>query len=101
MEFRNGREKEMLQNQGNQNSRGILEVLAMQFPVIVLDALDECGSDGSQSAQRRIFMDSLTKWSRLHPCFKLLVTSRDHGITPEFRAVCHHVALETGDLVTD
>ena len=73
----------------------------MQFPVIVLDALDECGSDGSQSAQRRIFMDTLTKWSSLHPCFKLLVTSRDHGITPAFRTVCHHVALETGDLVTD
>ena len=77
------------------------EVLTMKFPDNVLDALDECGSDGSQSAQRRIFMDSLTKWSRLHPCFKLLVTSRDHGITPAFRAVCHHVALETGDLVTD
>ena len=104
MEFQKRHEKERLQSQGsqgNQNSRGIPEVLTMQFPVIVLDALDECGSDGSQSAQRRIFMDSLTKWSRLHPCFKLLVTSRDHSITPAFRAVCHHVALETGDLVTD
>ena len=88
-------------DQGHQSARVILEGLAMKFPVIVLDALDECGSDSSQSGQRRIFMDTLTKWSRLHPCFKLLVTSRDHGITPAFRAVCHHVVLETGDLVTD
>ena len=69
----------------------------MQFPVVVLDALDECGS--GNSPQRRIFMDTLTKWSRLNPRFKLFVTSRDHGITPAFRAACHHIALETGGLV--
>src|ERR1700722_6501679 len=62
---------------------------AIRFPVVVLDALDECGSDPSQSTQRQIFMDTLIKWSRLHPSFKLVITSRDQNITLSFREVCH------------
>jgi len=85
---------------GEEDKERFRENSSMPFLVVVLDALDECGSDGSQSAQRRIFMNTVTDWSHLHPSFKLLVTSRDHRITPSFRAVCHHVALETGDLVT-
>ena len=69
MEFQKRCEQEKPQSRGNQNSRSILEDLGMQFPVIVLDALDECGHYSSQSAQRRIFMETLTRWSRLHPCF--------------------------------
>lgn len=76
------------------------ENLATSLPVVVLDALDECGSDSSQSIQRRIFINTIIKWSRLHPSFKLIITSRDQGITPAFRAVSYHIALETGDLVT-
>jgi hypothetical protein len=74
--------------------------LASQSLVVVLDALDECGSDVSQSAQRRILMDTITKWSRLDPSFKLFVTSRDQHITPLFRKACHHISLETGDLTS-
>ena len=80
----------------------IMEVSPGQliFPIVILDALDECGSDPSQSTPRRIFLDTITKWFHLHPMFKLLITSRDQGITPTLRNACGHIALETGDLVS-
>jgi hypothetical protein len=68
------------------------------LPVVVVDALDECGSDGSQSDQRRTFLNTITKWSRLPKPFKLVVTSRDDRIPNSFRAACHHVTLDTGDI---
>src|SRR3984957_8936451 len=74
---------------------------AIRSPVVVLDALDECGSDPSQSKHRQIFMDTLVEWSRLHPSFKLVITSRDQNITPSFREVCHHIPIATGNLVSD
>jgi hypothetical protein len=88
------------------NSGGIVGVTPGQssanpiFPVVILDALDECGSDPSQSTPRRIFMHTITKWFHLHPMFKLLITSRDQGIMPTIRNGCCHIALETGDLVS-
>lgn len=72
----------------------------IRFPVVILDALDECGSDSSQSTQRRLFMDTLMKWLHLHPMFKLVITTRDQDIPPVFRNACHHIILETGDLVS-
>jgi len=72
----------------------------IRSPVVVLDALDECGSDPSQSKQRHIFMDTLIKWSRLHPSFKLVITSRDQNITSSFREVCHHIPIATGNLIS-
>jgi hypothetical protein len=66
-------------------------------PVIIIDALDECGSDDSQSVQRNILFKTLTCWSHLHPSIKLIVTSRDK---PSFVSVCDHIVLETGDLVS-
>jgi hypothetical protein len=85
--------KRQMQNDGHDN-------FASQSLVIVLDALDECGSDVSQSVQRRILMDTITRWSRLHPSFKLFITSRDQQITPSFRNVSYHIFLETGDLTS-
>ena len=75
------------------------EGVTMRSPVIVLDALDECGSDRSQSTQRQIFMDTIITWSGLHPSFKLIITSRDQHIPLSFREVSHRIPLETGDLV--
>jgi hypothetical protein len=72
----------------------------MKPPVILIDALDECGSDDSQSVQRNILLDTLTYWSRLHPSIKLVVTSRDERIPPSFARVCDHIVLGTGDLVS-
>ena len=94
---------EMQGRAGDERNFGrIMEVTPGQiiFPIVILDALDECGSDPSQSTPRRIFMDTITKWFHLHPMFKLLITSRDQGIKPTLRNACRHIALETGDLVS-
>jgi NACHT domain len=70
-------------------------------PVVVIDALDECGSDDSQSAQRRILLDTLTRWSRLPQSFKLVITSRDQHLPDSFydQQVCRRITLETGDSI--
>jgi hypothetical protein len=67
----------------------------IQSRVVVLDALDECGADSSQSTERRIFMETITQWSLLHPSLKFIITSRDHNITPSFRQVSHRISLNS------
>jgi hypothetical protein len=69
-------------------------------PVILIDALDECGSDDSQSVQRNILLNTLTYWLRLHPSIQLVVTSRDERIPPPFADVYDHIVLETRDPVS-
>ena len=66
------------------------------IPVIVFDALDECGSDRSQTTQRGILLNTLTKWSHFPKTFKLIVTSRDERVPESFRAICFQIALPTG-----
>jgi len=61
-------------------------------PVIVLDALDECGTDDSQFALRRLVLETLFLWSSLPPLFKLVVTSRDERVPSFF----YDAQLETG-----
>jgi hypothetical protein len=70
-------------------------------PVIILDGLDECGSDDSQSAQRQILLNTLSSWTRLPSSFKLLVTSRDERVPDTFheQRFCRKIMLETGDSV--
>jgi Cdc6-like AAA superfamily ATPase len=77
-----------------------VEGLSHNPPVVVLDALDECGSDRSLSGQRRQLLDTLRKWGNLPCAFKLIVTSRDERLPSSFRDVCRHVVLETGSRVT-
>jgi hypothetical protein len=49
-----------------------------RLPVVVIDALDECGGlDGRQSVYRVNLLQSLRLWSRLPSRFKLVVTSRN------------------------
>ena len=72
-------------------------------PVVVLDALDECGSDEAQSSQRRILLDTLTSWSSSLPATcKLIVTTRDERVPFFFHdnQRCYHIVLETGDVVS-
>jgi hypothetical protein len=72
-------------------------------PVIVLDALDECGSDESQSAQRRILLETIALWSsRVPQSCKLIITSRDERVPTSFHddQLCRHITLETGNLVS-
>ena len=70
-------------------------------PIFVIDALDECGSDDSQSAQRRILLDTLARWPLLPRSFKLVVTSRNERLPSLFydQRVCRRIVLETGDSV--
>jgi hypothetical protein len=68
-------------------------------PVIVLDALDECGSDRSQSDERRRLLETLTQWRNLPRTFKLIVTSRDERLPISFRESCKTIVLHTGDRV--
>jgi hypothetical protein len=65
-------------------------------PVVIIDALDECGSEGSQTTQRKVFMDTLTEWSRLPKVFKLIITGRDDRIPQSFRVLCKQMTLPTG-----
>jgi hypothetical protein len=71
-------------------------------PVVVVDALDECGSDETHSSQRQILLNTLTLWSRLPRSFKLILTSRDERMPGSLydRNVGHKIMLETGDAVT-
>jgi hypothetical protein len=66
--------------------------------VIVVDALDECGPNGSP--QRKLLLRTLKDWSRLPTSFKLLVTSRDeHDIRQSLQNIGQHIGLPTGELV--
>ncbi|PVG00008.1 WD40 repeat-like protein [Serendipita vermifera] len=70
-----------------------------RLPVIVIDALDECGGlEGSLSVQRRALMKTLESWSKLPRKFKLLVTSRGEiDIEQTFQATSHvSITLSTG-----
>ena len=72
-------------------------------PVIVLDALDEIGSDESQSAQRRMLLETISLWStRLPLSCKLIITSRDERVPTSFHnaQLCRQIVLETGNRVS-
>jgi hypothetical protein len=70
------------------------------IPVIVIDGLDECDSDGSQTAQRRTLMDTFMEWSCLPRMFKIIITSRNDRMPKGFRAICKQMTLPTGDSVS-
>ena len=62
-----------------------------QFPVFVLDALDECGGlDRSMYEKRRELLSHIREWSKLPREFKLIVTSRDESdILDAFKSIPH------------
>jgi len=70
--------------------------LSYSIPVILVDALDECDSDRSQPAQRKVLLDTLTQWSRFPRALKLIVTGRDDRVPESFRAICQQIVLPTG-----
>lgn len=73
---------------------------AHAIPVIVIDTLDECGSNNIRDAQRKALLDTLVQWSRLPSSFKLLITGRDERVSEPFRAACERMVLSTGDEVS-
>jgi hypothetical protein len=70
--------------------------LPYTIPVVVFDALDECGSEPSQAGQRRALLDTIMRWLRLGKTFKLIVTGRDDRVPDSFRTACQQIELPTG-----
>ncbi|KIM21058.1 hypothetical protein M408DRAFT_53919, partial [Serendipita vermifera MAFF 305830] len=78
------------------------KMLSEALPVVVIDALDECGGlEGQHSEHRRNLLQTLKSWSRLPGQFKLFVTSRDESdINQLFSTTGHHlVEICTGESV--
>ncbi|KIM24767.1 hypothetical protein M408DRAFT_45879, partial [Serendipita vermifera MAFF 305830] len=65
---------------------------AEKLPVIVLDAVDECGGlDGQRSDSRKALIQTLRRWSELPAGFKLIITSRrESDIEQLFSTTVHH-----------
>jgi hypothetical protein len=73
-----------------------------RLPVVVIDAMDECGGlDGPRSKHRTILLQSMKAWTRLGPRFKLVVTSRpEDDITRALSAISHRIELDSGENVS-
>lgn len=66
-----------------------------RLPVVVVDALDECGGfEGRVSTHRKNLLRTLKMWSNLPSKFKLLVTSRSEIDIEQIFQTCHHLPLE-------
>ncbi|KAF9459713.1 WD40-repeat-containing domain protein [Collybia nuda] len=74
-----------------------------RLPVVVIDALDECGGlDGRQSTHRVSLLQSLKLWSRLPSRFKLVVTSRsEDDIVRVLSSISYPIDLSSGTTVAD
>jgi hypothetical protein len=73
-------------------SEGSLEEL---LPVIVVDALDECGGlEGQYSVDRTALMRTFTSWSGLPAKFKLIVTSRGEDDIEQLFSTTRHFPIE-------
>jgi NACHT domain len=78
------------------------EIPADRLPIIVIDALDECGGlDGSHSDDRKGLMKTLESWSRLLGGYKLVVTSRgEQDVERLFSTISHHlIEICAGEVV--
>ncbi len=73
-----------------------------RLPVVVIDALDECGGlEGSRSKHRTILLQGIKAWTRLAPRFKLIVTSRpESDISRALSAIAHPIGLGSGENVS-
>ena len=73
------------------------EIPAENLPVIVLDALDECGGlEGQYSDHRVSLVRTLRLWSSLPKTFKLIVTGRGETDIEKFFATTNHQHFEIG-----
>lgn len=72
-----------------------------RLPVVVIDALDECGGlDGRQSVHRVGLLQSLKHWSRLPSRFKLIVTSRNEDdILRVLTPLAYSIDISSGSTV--
>ncbi|RXW24196.1 hypothetical protein EST38_g1638 [Candolleomyces aberdarensis] len=74
-----------------------------RLPVIVVDALDECGGrDGRRSINREGLLQTLKRWATLPSRFKLIVTSRiEDDILKVLDPISECIDLSTGDNVNE
>lgn len=73
--------------------------VGLEFPVVVMDALDECGQ--GQSLQWKVLLKTMKKWSTLSPPVKIFITARSyHSIEAVLGPVSQCIALATGEHVT-
>jgi NACHT domain len=78
------------------------DITTERLPIVVIDALDECGGLGGQHSEvRRSLMRTLESWSSLPAQFKLIVTSRSESdIARVFLRTKHHsVEISAGQTV--
>ncbi|KIM27515.1 hypothetical protein M408DRAFT_166002 [Serendipita vermifera MAFF 305830] len=79
-----------------------MDVPNARLPVVVIDALDECGGlEGQHSAHRKALVKTLHNWSQLPTKFKLIVTSRgENDIERLFSITKHHlIEILSGEMV--
>ena len=75
-----------------------------RLPVIVIDALDECGGlEGSSWKSRKGILECFADWAKLAPGIKLIVTSRtEQDIVQAFENIPHTpLEISTGTSVTE
>lgn len=74
-----------------------------RLPVVVIDALDECGGrDGQRSGHRTSLLGTLKRWSRLPKHYKLIVTSRSEAdIKQALTGISDPLPLSAGAEVDD
>ncbi|KAF6750537.1 hypothetical protein DFP72DRAFT_817605 [Ephemerocybe angulata] len=74
-----------------------------RLPVVVIDALDECGGrDGQRSGHRTSLLGTLKRWSRLPKHYKLIVTSRSEAdIKKALTGISDPLPLSAGAEVDD
>ncbi|KIM27453.1 hypothetical protein M408DRAFT_24399 [Serendipita vermifera MAFF 305830] len=73
-----------------------------RLPVVVIDALDECGGlEGQQSTHRKMLVKTIHDWSQLPTRFKLLVTSRGENDIKRLFSITkhHHIEILAGEMV--
>jgi hypothetical protein len=71
-----------------------VDIPSGKLPVVVIDALDECGGlESSRSKHRTLLLQGMKAWTRLGPRFKLVVTSRpEDDIARALSAISHSLS---------
>ena len=65
------------------------------LPVVIIDALDECGGlEGQYSSDRKSLLRTITGWSGLPAKFKLIVTSRGELDIEQLFSTTRHFPIE-------
>ena len=83
---------------------GDTKIPTSRLPVIIIDALDECGGlDSSSRKARKDILNCFRDWQKLAPGVKLIVTSRvEQDIDRAFSEFPHtQLEIRTGATVTD